>query len=127
LRLRVAGSLEGFSVSSELRATLRWAAARGEGDAWLAVAERDALEPVQAAAKVQPCSPLTSMREAPWHLSLDHDVFSGLRTPALLASAVCADDRELLVECALSELRSCTWFPRTARCPSVALTCTSFG
>ena len=54
-----AGSLEGFSVSSELRATLRWAAARGEGDAWLAIAERDVGEPVQAAAKVRLCSQLT--------------------------------------------------------------------
>ena len=57
---RDAGSVEGFSVSSELRATLRWAAARGEGDAWLAVAERDTREPIQAAAKVRPALQLTS-------------------------------------------------------------------
>ena len=46
-----AGSLEGFSVSRHLTAWSRWTAVCAEGDAWLAVAERNTREPVQAAVK----------------------------------------------------------------------------
>ena len=53
LCMLAAGSLEGFEVNRRLQAVLRWTAARAEGDAWLAVAERDTREPVQAAVKAR--------------------------------------------------------------------------
>ena len=51
--LLAAGSLEGFSVNRQLRAVLRWTAVPPEGDAWLAIAERNTREPVQAAVKAR--------------------------------------------------------------------------